>query len=454
MPPQRNHKLSQRMAPSLYTLSVTRSAGLLCDIVLQDLHSTGHRRDAAFRGIGYRATHYSESPFERRPPLTESTPRYRRFGLGQRLEHILALVSFTVLALTGLPQMFTDQGWAQALISFYGGIVVTRDIHHLAAIIMMLTVVDHLVGVGYRVYVRRARPTIVPGLQDVRDAAGTLLYNLGFNKKKPLSGRYTFEEKVEYWAFVWGILIMGVTGFMMWNPITTAKILPGVFIAAANAVHGYEAVLAVLAILVWHLYGVHLRHFNKSMWTGQLTENEMREEHQLELAEIQSGITANPVDGSEEKKRLRIYVPIASVLTAVLVFGVYKFATFEKTTVSLSPRLVNEAQLQAFLPLTPTPFPYPSPTPIPIDLKPLWQDNVALILAQNCSVCHGGIAGLDLSTYPSTLKGGIDGPVIQPGDPANSLILQKISTGKHPGKLTDLQLSILKAWIAAGAPEK
>lgn len=350
--------------------------------------------------------------------------------------------------------MFAAQGWAQAMIGFYGGIEVTRDIHHIAAILLLLTVIDHLIGVGYRIYVLRARPAILPGSQDVRDAIGTLFYNLGFKKQKPRGGRYTFEEKVEYWAFVWGIIIMAVTGFMMWNPITTARILPGVFIPAAKAAHGYEALLAVLAIIVWHLYAVHLRHFNKSMWTGRLTEEEMREEHPLELAEIEAGAAKSGMDEVDEKKRRRNYYPMASVVAVVLVFGVYKFATFEKTTVATSARLASEAQLQAFLPLAPTPFPYPSPTPIPIDLKPVWQDNVALILAQNCSVCHGGIAGLDFSTYQSMLKGGIDGPVIRPGDPADSLILQKISAGTHPGKLTDLQLSLLKQWIAAGAPEK
>ena len=63
---------------------------------------------------------------------------------------------------------------------------------------------------------------------------------------------------------------MGLTGFMMWNPLATVKLFPGEFIPASKAAHGAEAVLAVLAIIVWHMYGVHLQRFNKSMWTGQL----------------------------------------------------------------------------------------------------------------------------------------------------------------------------------------
>ncbi len=71
--------------------------------------------------------------------------------------------------------------------------------------------------------------------------------------------RYTWEEKVEYWSLLWGTIVMIVTGFMLWNPIATARFLPGEFIPAAQVVHGGEALLAILAVLVWHFYSVHLR---------------------------------------------------------------------------------------------------------------------------------------------------------------------------------------------------
>ena len=99
-----------------------------------------------------------------------------------------------------------------------------------------------------------------------------LLYNIGFAKTYPQMGRYTFEEKMEYWAFVWGAAVMGMTGFLMWNPITATQYLPGEFVPAAKAAHGGEAVLAVLAIIIWHMYGVHIKRFNKAMFTGMQTE--------------------------------------------------------------------------------------------------------------------------------------------------------------------------------------
>ncbi len=87
---------------------------------------------------------------------------------------------------------------------------------------------------------------------------------------------------------------MIITGFMMWNPIATARFLPGDFIPAAKAAHGGEALLAVLAIIVWHMYGVHIKHFNKSMFTGKISEEEMLDEHPLELADIKAGIANRP----------------------------------------------------------------------------------------------------------------------------------------------------------------
>ncbi|MBK7452547.1 MAG: hypothetical protein IPJ46_02175 [Anaerolineales bacterium] len=76
---------------------------------------------------------------------------------------------------------------------------------------------------------------------------------------------------------------------LMWNPITSAKFLPGEIIPAAKATHGGEAVLAVLAIILWHFYGVHIKFFNKAMWTGKMTEEQMQHEHPLELAAIKAG---------------------------------------------------------------------------------------------------------------------------------------------------------------------
>jgi cytochrome b subunit of formate dehydrogenase len=94
---------------------------------------------------------------------------------------------------------------------------------------------------------------MLPVFKDAVDGIQALLYNLGIGKKFPQMGRYNFEEKLEYWAVVWGAAVMGLSGFMMWNPLMTLKILPGEAIPAAKAAHGGEAILAVAAIIIWHM---------------------------------------------------------------------------------------------------------------------------------------------------------------------------------------------------------
>src|SRR6266540_783136 len=183
------------------------------------------------------------------------TRTYERFPLARRIEHLVMLLSFTTLALTGLPQKFASADLSIAFVYILGGIENLRRIHHSAAIVMMLGTAWHILVFGYMGYVRRTRLTMLPSLQDVKDGWQALLYNIGLAKTPPQMGRYTFEEKMEYWAFVWGAIIMGLTGFMMWNPITITRLLPGEAIPAAKAAHGAEAILAALAIFM--LFGVY-----------------------------------------------------------------------------------------------------------------------------------------------------------------------------------------------------
>src|SRR5574339_1271315 len=229
--------------------------------------------------------------------MSENTSRaYVRFPLARRVEHIIMLSSFIIMGLTGLPQKFSTSPISIAFVGLLGGIEKLRLIHHTAAVVMMLGTIWHILFFGYMAFVVRARLSMLPSLQDLKDGWQALMYNLGFKKSYPQMGRYTFEEKMEYWAFVWGAIVMGATGFMMWNPITTARFLPGEVIPAAKAAHGGEALLAVLAIIVWHMYGVHIKRFNRSMFTGKMTEEEMLHEHPLELADIKAGMAERPVD--------------------------------------------------------------------------------------------------------------------------------------------------------------
>ncbi len=267
---------------------------------------------------------------------------YPRFSRGQRLQHAVLIVSFTVLAATGLSQRYASTKAGELAIAVLGGIEAVRVVHRLAAVALMAATLYHVFDVAYRILVRRRPLSMQPRYQDVVDAWRTVLYDLGRAASRPRMGRYTFEEKVEYWALMWGNVVMIATGFMLWNPIATARLFPGQFIPAAEVAHGSEAVLAVLAVVIWHGYGVHLRHFNRSMFTGTMTETEMRHEHPLELEAIQSGVPAEP-DPAAVRRRRRIFLPAAALLALVVLGGLYRFVTFEETAIPTRPRAATPA---------------------------------------------------------------------------------------------------------------
>ncbi len=374
---------------------------------------------------------------------------YPRFTLAQRIEHLTQLVSFTVLAVTGLPQKFVTAPWAEGMIVALGGIEQVRIVHRVAATVLLIATVYHLVMLGYKLYVTRVKLTMLPALKDAVDAWQVFAHNIGLSKVWPKMGRFTFEEKVEYWAFVWGTVVMAVTGFILWNPIATARFLPGEFIPAAKAAHGGEALLAVLSILIWHFYGVHFRRFNKSMWTGKLSEEEMRHEHPLELADIEAGTATRPVDPTDLRQRQRRFLPVASIASVILLAGVAWFVSFEETAIATIPALPT---VEAFAPQTPTPIP-PTPTPPPVESL-TWNGYIGTLFATKCTSCHGEAGGLALTTYADLLAGGANGRVIDASTPAESLILVAQTTGEHPGLLSEIELDRLTQWVVAGAPER
>jgi cytochrome b subunit of formate dehydrogenase len=400
----------------------------------------------------------------RKQKAPTQTRFYVRFGLAARVQHVIMLLSFTTLAVTGLAQKFALNSVSVFIVRLWGGIENLRTTHHAAATVLMLVAIYHLLEIGYKVFVLRMRMSMLPGLQDIRDAWNAFMFNVGLARSRPQFGRYGFEEKAEYWALLWGILIMGLTGYMMWNPLTTVSILPGDFIPAAKTAHGAEAVLAVLAIIVWHMYGVHIRRFNTSMWTGRLTEEEMLHEHPLELADIKAGAESFPPAAVVRSRQL-IYYPIAALVAGGLLFAIYGFVGSEQTAITTLPPAISTAPV--FVPQTPTPPP-PTPTAPPTATAAptsegtveaaaalMWQD-VAPILGARCAACHGAALatkGVALDTFENALQGGESGPVITPGDAAGSLLIVVQSAGGHPGQFSTEELDLISQWIAAGALE-
>jgi cytochrome b subunit of formate dehydrogenase len=178
--------------------------------------------------------------------------------------------------------------------------------------------------VGYMLLTKRGRGLVrdlLPVPKDAKDVVGTLRYNLGLAKEKPRYGRYSYIEKAEYWALIWGTGVMGLTGILMWFENTSMGFMTKLGWDISRTIHFYEAWLAMLAILVWHIYYMVVNPdvypMNTAWITGVISEKEMMEEHPLELEAIKKSRAAasapGPAAGAAGAKAAASSVPSRSV---------------------------------------------------------------------------------------------------------------------------------------------
>jgi cytochrome b subunit of formate dehydrogenase len=172
----------------------------------------------------------------------------------ERLLHVLLLVSFVVLAWTGFQLKYPEQWWARPLLSWEARWSVRGIVHRSAAVVFLLTAALHVVSLVVNPQLRRHWMNLWPRYSDVSEAWQSFAYNLGLSSRKPLLSPYSFMEKAEYWALVWGGAVMGLSGLLLWANNLALRWLPKEVLDFATAIHFYEAVLACLAIVVWHLY--------------------------------------------------------------------------------------------------------------------------------------------------------------------------------------------------------
>jgi cytochrome b subunit of formate dehydrogenase len=198
-----------------------------------------------------------------RPPQKETSVRYVPMVAGElrmyafeRIQHALLAVSFIVLGWTGFALKYPDAWWAKILVSWEGAWPVRGTVHRAAAIIFVAASVAHAISLVMNPRLRKHWLTLIPRASDISEGLGMMAYNMGLRKTKPKVSSHSYVEKVEYWAVVWGAVVMGISGFLLWFNNWSLQQLPKVWLDVANAVHFYEAVLACLAIVIWHFYTV------------------------------------------------------------------------------------------------------------------------------------------------------------------------------------------------------
>jgi cytochrome b subunit of formate dehydrogenase len=222
-----------------------------------------------------------------------STAQYVRMSLNERAQHAVMFTTFILLVITGFILKFPDAWWVIPIRQMSEKFFEVRSyVHRVAGSMMIAIGIYHLY---YIAFTRRGRgfvKDIFPKWKDVKDAWTNFCYISGLSKNKPLFDRFGYIEKAEYWALVWGVLLMGATGIVMWFENYFIGIFTKLGWDIARTIHFYEACLATLAIVVWHFYFVlfspNIYPMNTAWFTGKISEEEMADEHPLELSRLRS----------------------------------------------------------------------------------------------------------------------------------------------------------------------
>jgi formate dehydrogenase gamma subunit len=213
-----------------------------------------------------------------------------RFSWWDRLQHTLVIVIFMLLVATGMPQKWPYAELSRWMIEQMGGIYAVRWLHRASGIAFAGLAVAHLATVIAGLITRRLKPSLLLTRKDFRDTIDNLRYYLGREENPPRFGRFDYRQKFEYWGIIFGSAIMILSGFVLYFPIEFARVLPADLIPAAKVMHSYEALLALLIVLVWHMYGALLSPdvfpFDSSIFTGKISKERLKHEHPLEYEEL------------------------------------------------------------------------------------------------------------------------------------------------------------------------
>lgn len=223
-------------------------------------------------------------------PDADASEFITRFGFWSRFQHAAVILLFGVLLLTGMPQKWSSVDASRWIIDHLGGIFVVRWIHRAAGFAFGGLLVAHLTTAIVGVATRRTKPTMLLTRRDFSDALENLRYYAGHHDTPPQFGRYDYRQKFEYWGLVFGGVIMFSTGFILMYPIAVSTLLPAELIPAAKVMHSYEALLALLIVIVWHMAGALLSPeafpLDTTIFTGKIRKDKLRREHALEYEDL------------------------------------------------------------------------------------------------------------------------------------------------------------------------
>jgi len=206
----------------------------------------------------------------------------RRMDPDEVVQHTILALAFTVLVVTGFSLRFHDSWWSTFLFGRMGGYSVRGIIHRAAGILLLVGSLWHIIFLltpRGKVFLQ----DMLPRKSDVQQFFQMLKYNLGRTDREPRMGRFSYVEKAEYWALVWGTVVMGLTGLFLWFENLAVMLFPKGLLDVFLVIHYYEAWLAFLAILIWHMYATvfnpRVYPMNPSWMSGKMPKRMFEEEH-------------------------------------------------------------------------------------------------------------------------------------------------------------------------------
>jgi len=198
----------------------------------------------------------------------------------ERIQHGVLVVSFIALVWTGFALKYPDQIWARPLLAA-GAPAMRGLIHRIAASVFIAIAITHLISLIVNRKLRDHWKHMLPTRNDPREALSNFAYNLGLGDTPPGRSAHSYIEKAEYWAVVWGAIVMAASGLMLWANNLFLRFVPKGWLDVATSVHFYEAVLATLAIVVWHFYTAifdpDIYPLNTAFWTGDTVHKQERQ---------------------------------------------------------------------------------------------------------------------------------------------------------------------------------
>jgi cytochrome b subunit of formate dehydrogenase len=227
-----------------------------------------------------------------------------RFPLYHRVTHAAVMISFFLLAATGLPLRFSCAPWAPLWIKLFGGVEMAGLLHRIGGVITFGYFGAHIAYLAYRFSREKDKRSLlwgpdsmVPQPRDATDMLAQFRWFFGLGPK-PVFGRFSYMEKFDYFAVFWGVAIIGGSGLMLWFPEFFAGFVPGWMFNLAAIVHADEAILAMSFIFTIHFFNVHLRPekfpLDAVMFTGRATVHYMAEEHGQIIDRIEAHLHEAP----------------------------------------------------------------------------------------------------------------------------------------------------------------